>query len=331
MKQMYQWKPMTDKAAFTPRDGAGALVFKDAMWLIGGWNPEDRVTNPNIAGTNNEVWRSFDGMSWDKVKPNTHLSDSFDPASDWEARHTAGYAVHRDRMWIVGGDSNLGHYQPDIWNSADGVRWTRVLAEAPWAPRILHYTVVHNGKIWVLGGQRFTQSVRNHIPYFKGETSEVCYNDVWNSEDGIHWTRVTEHAPWAPRGQIGGAAVKDGRIWIIGGGTYYTANHTDVWSSADGVNWMCHTQKAPWAARQYHDVAVFDNRLWLLEGTRPEHDGYVNTRDVWYSADGANWTEVPGTPWQERHAASVFVFKGALWMVAGNNMESDVWKLEGRI
>lgn len=51
-------------------------------------------------------------------------------------------------------------------------------------------------------------------------------------------------------------------------------------------------------------------------------------RDVWYSGDGADWTEVPGTPWKERHAASVFVYRDALWMVAGNNMERDVWKLE---
>ncbi len=30
------------------------------------------------------------------------------------------------------------------------------------------------------------------------------------------------------------------------------------------------------------------------------------------------------------YAASVFVHADALWMVAGNNMESDVWKLQRR-
>jgi hypothetical protein len=71
-------------------------------------------------------------------------------------------------------------------------------------------------------------------------------------------------------------------------------------------------------------VAVFDGRLWVLEGYTP---GKGNRNDVWYSADGVNWYEVPGTPWKPRHAASVFVHDGALWVVAGNNMESDVWKL----
>ena len=48
------------------------------------------------------------------------------------------------------------------------------------------------------------------------------------------------------------------------------------------------------------------------------------------SGDGVNWYEVPNTPWKPRHAASVFVHDNALWMVAGNNMESDVWKLQRR-
>ena len=98
-----------------------------------------------------------------------------------------------------------------------------------------------------------------------------------------------------------------------------------MWSSADGVSWTKHLDAAPWETRQYHDVAVFDDRLWVLEGY---YKTGGNRKDVWYSADGVNWYEVPATPWKPRHAASVYAFKNGLWMVAGNNMESDVWKLE---
>jgi hypothetical protein len=69
-------------------------------------------------------------------------------------------------------------------------------------------------------------------------------------------------------------------------------------------------------------VAVFDGRLWVLEG----YSG-GNRNDVWHSADGVTWHEVPKTPWKARHAASVFVHDDALWVVAGNNLQSDVWKL----
>jgi hypothetical protein len=129
---------------------------------------------------------------------------------------------------------------------------------------------------------------------------------------------------------IGGSAVMNGRIWLLGGGTYDTPNtpkrkyFNDVWSSADGVHWTCHIDHAPWAPRQYHDVAVFDGKLWVLEGF-----SRANRNDVWYSSDGVNWRELPDTPWKPRHAASVFVHDGSLWMVTGNNMQSDVWRLNG--
>ena len=227
-------------------------------------------------------------------------------------------------MWIVGGDCNQGHYQNDVWSSADGIHWELANDRVPWAPRVLHYTLAFDGRIWVMGGQT--------IPNF-ADADEVFHNDVWNSDDGISWTRVTEHAPWVPRGMIGGAAVHDNRMWILGGGTYDTPAtpmrnfYNDVWSSDDGINWEQHIAHAPWTPRQYHEVAAFDNHLWVLEGYAAESG---NRRDVWYSPDGVNWTELPDTPWAPRHAGSVFVYDGSLWMVAGNNMEPDAWRLSRR-
>lgn len=319
----YRWKQITPKAAFAPRDGAGALVFRDRLWLLGGWNPGDKKSFPRIC--NNEVWSSADGKEWALEKPNTFLDRTFDPAKDWEGRHTAGYAVFKDRMWIVAGDGNQGHYQGDVWSSADGKKWeiANPGKPVPWGPRVLHYTRVHKDKIWVLGGQT--------IPQF-APAEEVFYRDVWTTTDGVAWEQVKPKEPyWPQRGMIGGSAVFKGRIWVLGGGTYDTAKlpdrkfFNDVWSSEDGVTWTEHVKEAPWAARQYHDVAVFDDRLWVLEGYNKAGG---NRKDVWYSADGANWYEVPDTPWKPRHAASVYPFRGALWVVAGNNMESDVWKLE---
>lgn len=316
----YQWAKITDSAPFAPRDGAGALVFENRMWLLGGWNPTDKKHFPRIC--NNEVWSSANGKDWRLDKPNTFLDASFDSRADWEGRHTAGYVVHQEKMWIVGGDPNQRHYQFDVWNSANGKDWTLANKDkpVPWGPRCLHYTVAHGGKIWVIGGQT--------IPRF-GDPQESFYRDVWTSSDGVEWTEVMPQEPFFPqRGMIGGSAVFHDRIWILGGGTYETPKvpdrkfYHDVWSSADGVHWTQHVEQAPWAPRQYHDVAVFDDRLWVLEGYSGE-----NRNDVWHSADGVDWRQVPDTPWKERHAASVFVHDGALWMVAGNNMDSDVWKL----
>src|SRR6185312_9722014 len=35
----YEWTNVTMKAAFVPRDGAGAITYKGRMWFLGGWNP----------------------------------------------------------------------------------------------------------------------------------------------------------------------------------------------------------------------------------------------------------------------------------------------------
>lgn len=305
----YKWTHITSDAQFAPRDGAGALVFRDRMWLLGGWNPPHKDFPKKC---NSEIWSSSDGATW-KLELRQ---------APWEQRHTAGYVVHQDKMWIIGGDPLQGHYQDDIWNSSDGVNWTRVIDNAPWGPRVLHYTVVHDGKIWVMGGQT--------MPYY-APAAEIIYRDVWNSSDGIHWQQVHLHEPyWPQRGMIGGAAVLNGRIWILGGGTYDTPTtpkrkfFNDVWSSSDGARWTQHTSHAPWAPRQYHDVAAFDGQLWVMEGYC-EASG--NRNDVWHSSDGVNWTEVPKTPWVPRHAASVYIYRDALWMVTGNNLTSDVWKL----
>lgn len=321
----YEWQLVTMTAPWQGRDGAGILSFKGKLWLLGGWNPGNREIFPLICS--NDVWSSNDGANWTLEKPNTFKDRTFDPSSDWEGRHTAGYAVYRDRMWIIGGDANQGHYQNDVWNSADGKTWNYVNKEkdVPWGPRVLHYTVVHDDKLWVIGGQNLTQ--------FGGGDEDYFYRDAWTSTDGIEWTKITPQEPcWSARGMIGGSAVMNGRIWILGGGRYDTPRvgrlfHNDVWSSADGVHWTEHTSNAPWHPRQYHDVAVWDGKLWVMEGYHVEGG---NRKDVWYSADGVDWKELPNTPWKPRHAASLVTHNGALWMIAGNNMEPDVWRLVRR-
>jgi hypothetical protein len=222
-------------------------------------------------------------------------------------------------MWIVGGDPNQGHYQTDVWSSIDGIRWDRVVDRVPWGPRALHHTVAFDGYIWVMGGQT--------MPQF-APAPEGRFGDVWRSRNGFDWERVVEHTPWGPRGLIGGSAVFQNRMWILGGGTYQTPTHSrtyynDVWSSADGRDWRQHTAAAPWSPRQFHDVAVYDERLWVLEGC----DRNGNFGDAWHSPDGVDWFQAPQSTWPARHAASLYVYQDALWMVAGNNMTSDVWRL----
>jgi hypothetical protein len=221
-------------------------------------------------------------------------------------------------MWIVGGDKITGHYQNDVWSTADGVNWERATNQVPWANRATQYVLSFGDRLWLMGGQQI----------FETSLPVVAYNDVWTSEDGVNWQQVTAAAPWSPRGLIMGSVVFQGRMWVIGGGQYDVRTfNNDVWSSADGLNWTEVLAQAPWAPRQFQSIAVFDNKLWVLAGGDAGSQGGLN--DVWYSTDGAQWTQLSGTPWIARHAATTIVHDNYLWLTGGSDVSpyNDVWKL----
>lgn len=330
---LYGWQSVTTQAAFAPRDGAGLVRFNNKLWLLGGWNASTQVF-PRT--TTNEVWNSTDGKHWTQVKPNTFGTQAFNAASDWEGRHMAGWAVFQNKLWILGGDSNQCHYQTDAWNSSDGVHWTKVTDSLPWGNRVLFYTVVYNNRIWVMGGQSL---VLDDCPGYPQQ--EQFYNDVWSSGDGVHWNQVepAEGAMlnpvtqvWGPRGVICGAVVFKGRMWVVGGGTYGYPQYlyNDVWSSADGFYWIRVSAETPWQPRIYHDVIVYDGRIWVIAGHAS--NGNNNIADSWSSSDGVHWRQVPNVPWLARHAASVAQFKGGVFITGGttnlNGSQDDVWKLD---
>lgn len=328
---VYGWNNITVKAPFAGRDGAGLLTYQNKLWLLGGWNPSTAVFPKT---TTNEVWSSSDGKQWTQVKPNTFGTSAFNPASDWEGRHMAGWAVFQNKLWIIGGDSNQCHYQPNVWNSSDGVHWTQVASNVPWGNRVLFYTVVFNNRLWVMGGQTLVLDTCQG----GSQGPDTFYNDVWSSSDGANWTQVRPSsgegsgAIWDPRGVISGAVVFNGRMWVIGGGTYASPQvlYNDVWSSADGFSWTRVTANAPWNPRIYHSITTYDGRMWVIGGHGPNGDG--NLADVWYSSDGVQWTQIPNTPWEARHALSVAALNGALWLTGGttdhDGSRNDVWRLE---
>ena len=215
----YAWSAICDgDAPFAPRDGGGAISFAGRMWLLGGWNPNQAWKEHFPRVCNSEVWSSVDGRSWNLVLRH----------APWEGRHCAGMAAHDGKMWVVGGDCNQGHYQHDIWSSPNGIDWTCVCQEPPWgAPlggRICHLTAVFDGYIWVMGGQNMPLSTGHyHSHSFELPAGDTVYHaDCWRSKDGVGWELVADDLPWAPRCMVGGSAVLNGKIYIIGGGTYDT-------------------------------------------------------------------------------------------------------------
>jgi hypothetical protein len=293
-------------APWQARDSQGEWVFRDRMWIGGGW------FNSHEAPPR-DVWSTADGKYWTQVeKPAPWIH------SDLPMSLTFG-----DRMWLLGGWYNgrlPGHSASrEVWSSADGTAWTQATDAAPWSARCAGAVVEHRGRMWLLGG------IEN---YYFGDDKSVK-NDVWSSADGKQWRQETAAAPWSPRAYHQAVSLND-RLYVIGGGNYVPHHFAknDVWSSADGVNWTCETEAAPFHPRLWFSAAVYRGRMWVLGGWSKDKD---NHGDVWHSADGKNWQrlETKGC-WKARHEHSALVFQDKLWVAGGHArpLSSEVWSLQ---
>jgi len=124
-------------------------------------------------------------------------------------------------MWVIGGYS-LGQFRNDVWYSENGTTWTRATLHAAWSGRSGHAAVVHDGKMWVLGGYNL--------------------GDVWYSSDGVKWTSATMAAGWRPTETVAGVSFLN-KLWLING--------FGAWCTSDGTNWTTATSPAPWGGPYY--------------------------------------------------------------------------------
>ena len=301
------WVKVTDKAGWQPRDSQGELVYRDRLWVFGGWYN-------SFEAPPRDVWSSPDGKKWELVEKNAPWKHSDLPMS----------ITFADKMWMMGGWFNgrlPGHSASnEVWSSTNGKKWDQVTAKAGWSPRLAAGLVEFAGKMWMLGG------IEDY--YFGDEKS--LKNDVWSSTDGKEWTLVTEHAEWSPRAYQS-AVVFDNKMWVFGGGNYvpkYQALN-DVWYSEDGKTWTQATDKAAWPPRLWFSAAVYRDHMWVIGGW--SNNPSRNHADVWYSRDGKTWTQlVSKVMWKERHEHSVYVFQDKLWVAGGHAqpLSSEVWSLQ---
>ena len=85
--------------------------------------------------------------------------------------HTTNYFNHK--LWLLGGAGSGGQTKRDLWNSDDGINWSRVTDKGVWQQRYGHSTLVFNNKLWLFAGDQITN-----------------LNDVWNTTDGINWIKI---------------------------------------------------------------------------------------------------------------------------------------------
>ncbi len=290
-------------ADWQPRDSCVELVYRDHLWIMGGWFHQDEP-NPR------DVWKSADGLHWECVTEQ----------APWEKSDLPTGIVFQDRMWHLGGRSVPGtECSNEVWSTQDGANWELATAQAGWSPRLGAAGIVFQDRMWIFGG---TAS-------FYESNEDTLHNDIWSSPDGIEWTQESAAAPWAKRAYHKIVEL-DGKLWLTAGGRWGDDRVplNDVWCSSNGVDWECVCESVPWLSRIWHGSVVYRDHLWVIAG---EHLGEISVlNDAWFSRDGKSWSQLESdTVFSPRHEISPYVFNDKIWVTAGHAMplSNEIWTL----
>ncbi|NHF60299.1 hypothetical protein FK220_013175 [Flavobacteriaceae bacterium TP-CH-4] len=257
------WKSVSEQANFPNRSLFGATVFQDKMWITGGIVKKEPS---NTTDLKNDVWSSEDGIEWKLVTPKAPFPQRFE--------HTL--TAFNGSLWLIGGvgfneKTNMYDTLADIWRSSDGVNWIKVTDKASFGPRRWHASVVHDGKLWVVGG---------------GDTSAL--KDVWYTENGSQWIQATDNYPFSAR--VFHTVESDGKLmWLIAGYIGLNGHQNDIWYSSDGVTWYQAETSQTFPKRAQHASVFVNGKLWVINGTAPSNiNGPYNVHsDVWSFEDPA--------------------------------------------
>ena len=213
--------------------------------------------------------------------------------------------------------------EEELSDSQQSFDWQLVTDSAGWQPRDSSGELVHNGRLWILGG------------WFS--SYEAAPRDVWSSADGKHWDLVQPEAPWIHSDLPMTVSFRN-RMWLMGG--WYNGRLEDhsagntVWSSSDGVVWEEATRSAGWSPRLAAAAVVFQDKLWILGGTEDYYFGDESSlrNDVWCSTDGRTWHQVAEqAPWAPRAYHQAVVLNNRIYVMGGGNYVPeykafhDVW------
>ena len=192
------WQQVAEKTPFGSRGYGELLVHDGKMWQL---------------GSGEDVWATTNGVMWNCVVAQAPYGRRFASAA----------VAFKGKLWVMGGAVEKTNTPPeavypgfttfnDVWCSADGVDWTRVIERAPWAQRMWFIPIVHADRLWIVGGF--------------DNVHRANFDDVWWTDDGIQWHRLDTKTKFSPRHEVT-AYVYDNTLWVVAGNSWPLMN--DVW------------------------------------------------------------------------------------------------------
>lgn len=284
----YHWTRLTSEAAFRKSYNFQAFARLDTLYVF---HPDG-------------VYASANGKEWKQHSP----ADVIGNQAFLDYVRFNGQVLGLG--WLEG---NIETYQfkPFIFASTDFKNWDTLSATSNLPERFFYHPFSFDSLIWIIGGEDINGS----------------YADVWNSPDGIHWTKQKDHLPFGPR--------SNSQVVELNGKLYLLNN--DVWSSENGLDWEQVTPEILAGQTLFgYQAMVFDNHIWLLGCSR---NGAFDSK-VFASADGKTWT-VHEAPWSARGGMAAAVMNNKLYVTGGKyggftrgstvtefEYSNDVWVME---
>ncbi|GMI07202.1 hypothetical protein TrLO_g11050 [Triparma laevis f. longispina] len=267
---------------------------KDAMVLLGGYNPEP----------SNDVWITTDGVTW-----------AFDGYAPFTERGWHSTAIFRGEMYVVGGApltndiwvGNLTVKDDSMYNITHHTAYDLTMvwkqkvkymdADIPFSPRSGHCLLTQlrrnnynstddlskTDRMFLIGGFASWPSDDNK---YDGERSR---NDVYVTEDGKNWTKMlapcTDETCQQRKMSMDWAA----RSWH-GCATFHSPNDRSV-----DIN---EAAQFEYEVDNGNGDEIMHPKMYIMGG------GYIGTKrnhvirkmeayvDTWWSRDGINWQQV---------------------------------------
>jgi hypothetical protein len=246
-------------------------------------------------------WYSVDGLKWIKSP----------------LENAIGNLAFLDYVKFNNSIYGLGHFEGNIesftfrstiYRTKDFNTWEILSKESNLPKRFFYHPFVFENKLWIIGGEDQSQH----------------YADIWNSTDGVTWTKQKDNVNFGKRSGSQVVTLKK-VLYLLG---------NDVWSSTDGLNWKLVTQEIILGEQLVgYAAVVYDEKIWLLGCNR---NGRFSSQ-VLVSENGRDW-KAQTAPWTPRGGIAATVYHGRIVMTGGKyggtpdqpdfRYSNDVWTLE---
>ena len=220
------------------------------------------------------------------------------------------------QLWavVIDASSALGHRAgiSEMWSSNDGKRWI-LRKRNPFNGRENAYLVVHNNRLWMMGG-------------VNGANQPMI--DIWSSSNGIDW-KLEALAPFILGKKhlsydVGRVTTFKNKIFVFTKG--YTGNETLVYSSVDGKHWNLETANLAVTTRGIFETVVHGNTIYAMfpVGIFASYNGRW-----WFKINHETLPHSSGQVFGTDPYGSLTKYKDFIWYIGG--ADNDALDLVSRI